>query len=44
MEMEENASDFAFPFTNKSWQIPILSPEMWNNGKTLMFFQDRIKR
>lgn len=27
MELEENASDLAFPLTNKSWQIPILSPE-----------------
>lgn len=27
MEIEENASDLAFPLTNKSWQIPILSPE-----------------
>lgn len=27
MELEENASDLNFPLTNKSWQIPILSPE-----------------
>lgn len=27
MELEENASDLAFPLTNKSWQISILSPE-----------------
>lgn len=28
MEIEENASDLAFPLTNKSWQ---------NNGKTHVF-------
>lgn len=40
MEIEENASDLAFPLTNKSWQIPILSPETCRIMGKLMFFQD----
>lgn len=46
MEIEENASDLAFPLTNKSWQIPILSPETETcriMGK-LMFFRDSSKK
>lgn len=44
METEENASDFAFPSTNKFWQISIFSPGMCRIMEELMFFQDRIKR
>lgn len=44
METEENASDFAFPLTNKSWQISILSPGTCRIMEELMFFQDRMKR
>lgn len=45
MDIEENASDLAFPLTNKSWQIPILSPESCRIMRKLScFFQNSSKR
>lgn len=43
MEMEENASDLAFPLTNKS-RTHFKSRNLQNIGKTLLFFQNSNKR